>query len=218
MRKCLSYAPYLVAFLVYSFLTLPWLLPNISDTILTDKYDAIIVLGGGITTNCDLDASMQSRMNTAIDLYKEGRAKHFILTGGPQLGSDRCHEAESMRQYALDHHIPDPKLIKENFALNTYQNAYYSIELMKQRGMNSALVVTSDFHLKRAHTIFSEYENFQFKMIGAISKTKGWAKYRERLKEQVLLCFHTVFGVPDRFGLDLKEQNIAEVLKSLAAS
>ncbi len=215
MRKFFPYILFLGLLMVYSFFTLPLLLPVPQSENLADRYDAIIVLGGGLTPNCTLDTSLQARMDKAIDLYRQSYTSRIILTGGLQLNSDNCFEAEAMWAYALQKNIPAEILIKENKALNTYQNAYHAVSLMKKRGMKSALVVTSDFHLKRANLIFEAY-NIDHKMVASTSLSEGRQKYFELVKEQLLLCFHAIFGIPDRFGLDLKEQNLSEVLRSIA--
>ncbi len=215
MRKISPYILFLGLLIVYCFFTLPLLLPVPPNEELADRYDAIIVLGGGLTAGCAIDTSLQSRMDKAIGLYRNSFSQRIILTGGLQLNSDNCFESEAMWAYALNQNVPAEVLIKESKALNTYQNAYYTTALMKRRSMKSALVVTSDFHLKRANLIFKEY-NIQHQMVPAVSLSKGRRKYIELTKEQLLLCFHSVFGIPDRFGLDFKEQNLSEVLKSLA--
>jgi len=201
--------------IVYSFFTLPLLLPVPQNEPLAERYDAIIVLGGGLTSNCKLDASLQARMDKGIELYRNSHSTRIILTGGLQLNSDACFEAEAMRAYALRKNVPAEILIKESQALNTYQNAFHSTTIMENRKMKSALIVTSDFHLKRANLIFEKYD-IDYQMVAASSLSEGARKYSELTKEQLLLCFHSIFGIPERFGLDLKEQNISEVLKSFA--
>lgn len=215
MRKLFSYTLFVGLLMVYCFFTLPLLLPVPQNEKLADRYDVIIVLGGGLTSNCFLDASLQARMDKAIELYRNSFSSTIILTGGLQLNSDDCFEAEAMRVYALQKNIPAEVLIKESKALNTYQNAYYSTSLMKKRGMKRALVVTSNFHLKRANFIFEKY-NIDYQMVASRSLSEGKRKFSELTKEQLLLCFHAVFGMPERFGLDLKEQNFSEILRSIA--
>ena len=154
-------------------------------------------------------------MDKGIELYRNSYSTRIILTGGLQLNSDACFEAEAMRAYALRQNVPAEVLIKESKALNTYQNAYHATTIMKMRSMKSALIVTSDFHLKRANLIFEQY-NIDYQMVPSANQSNGRQKYSEWTKEQLLLCFHSIFGIPDRFGLDLKEQNISEVFRSFA--
>ncbi|MBI2143287.1 YdcF family protein, partial [Candidatus Woesearchaeota archaeon] len=45
------------------------------------KFDAIIVLGAGITGKGNLSRVAKSRMDRAIGLYREGAAPRIIVTG-----------------------------------------------------------------------------------------------------------------------------------------
>jgi len=215
MRNYLLHTFYASAFMLCSFLILPCFLSNNFNNGVIENYDTIIVLGGGVITGCKLDLSMQSRMNTAFELYRQNKSAKMIFTGGPTSPYQKCVESEAMRQYALKKNISEIAIIKESLSLNTYQNAYQTTNLMRELGLNKALIVTSDFHTRRADYIFQQYD-ITFSMVAAPNKSMGERKYKELLKEQVLLCFHTIFGLPDRFGLDLKEQKLAAVLKSLA--
>lgn len=218
MRKLLTLTCYGSAFLACSFLTLPFLLPNnIAELNPSISYDAIVVLGGGVAPDCQLFESMQARMDAAIDLLEQKKSAKLILSGGAPGATFRCLESEAMRQYALTQNVADEIIIKESESLNTYQNAYNTIQIMKLKGLKKALIVTTDFHIKRANAIFNEYD-IEHQMIVANNETKGSMKYRQLFKEQLLLCFHAVLGVPNQFGLHLKEQKLAAVLKSLASS
>lgn len=215
MRKIFSYCYYASACSLGAFLLIPTLLPTISNEIVSSKFDAIIVLGGGLSGNCKLDASLKARMEMAVQLYEQKKATQLIVSGGIQPKNNFCVEAIAMRQFALSKHIPETAIMVEQLARNTYENAYHSVNLMQKKEMTSAIIVTSDFHAKRANLIFEQYP-IEHQMITAISKTTGYQKYSEWCKEQLLLCFHTLFGVPNNFGIDLKEQNFTAVLRNLA--
>lgn len=202
--------------LLLSFISLPLFVSTNSNNSFCKDYDTIIVLGGGLSRHCTLDDSMKERMETAIQFYRENEAK-IILTGGPQQKGGNCLESESMRQYALSQKVLDVDVFKESQALNTYQNAHYAVQLMQEKGLKHALIITSDFHVKRANLIFEKYD-IEYSMIASTNKAKGGEYCKQLLKEQLLLCFHQVFGIPDRFGLDVKDKKLYAVLKSLATS
>lgn len=218
MRKLLTLTCYGSVFLTYSFLTLPFLLPNnIAELNTSTSYDVIVVLGGGVAPDCQLFDSMQARMDAAIHLLEQKKSTKLILSGGAPGGNFQCLESEAMRQYALTQNVADEIIIKESESLNTYQNAYNTVQIMKLRGLKKALIVTTDFHIKRANVIFNEY-NIEHQMIVANNKTTGSMLYTQLFREQLLLCFHAVLGIPNQFGLHLKEQKMAAVLKSLVSS
>lgn len=215
MRKFFSCCSYVSICILGAFLLLPTFLPTSNNEIDIEKYDAIIVLGAGLKGNCTLDASLMARMEKAIELYRQKKASRIIVTGGIQPQNNTCVEAVAMRRFAITKNIPRKAIISEKLARNTYENAFYTTKLMGKEKMKSALIVTSDFHSKRVDFIFGQYPIKQ-KIVPAPSKTIGYQKYKELGKEQLLLCFHTLFGIPDNFGINLSDQNFTTVLKHLA--
>ena len=99
--------------------------------------DVIIMLGGG-------DAG---RMEKAAELYHAGYADHVIIS--PAMDE---HYAQS-KQFALDLGILEVAIIEEVAATSTYTNATETLAIMEERGFQSALVTTSDYHLKRSKLI-----------------------------------------------------------------
>lgn len=52
--------------------------------------------------------------------------------------------------------IPADQIIQENQASSTYTNAVYSLALMKNHQFNSALIVSSDYHIRRVRWCFEK--------------------------------------------------------------
>ncbi|RHW39537.1 YdcF family protein [Lysinibacillus yapensis] len=99
------------------------------------KSDVIIVLSGG-----------EGRLEKAASLYDEGYAPQVLLT---TYGEDGFSKQEVMAAG-----LPDEALILEEEATSTYTNALYSKQIMEKHQLNSAIVVTSDYHTKRTKFIF----------------------------------------------------------------
>ena len=53
--------------------------------------------------------------------------------------------------------VPASAVIEEGRALDTIQNAYYSVKIMQAHGWHSAEVVSSHSHLPRASLIFAHF-------------------------------------------------------------
>ena len=66
-------------------------------------------------------------------------------------------EAQVMQQFAQSQGVPASAIFAEGQSRNTIQNAYYSYKIMQAHDWNSALVVSSPSHLRRASLIFSHY-------------------------------------------------------------
>lgn len=101
--------------------------------------DVIIVLSGG-----------QGRVEKAAELYKAGYAPYVILSNAKEATS----KSGDMVQTALALGIPQDVIYTENAADSTYQNAEYTLPIMKEYSFKSAIVVSSDFHMRRVKFLF----------------------------------------------------------------
>jgi uncharacterized SAM-binding protein YcdF (DUF218 family) len=117
------------------------------------RFDAIIVLG----YPCDRDGNpspMQlARVTEGVREYERGVAPRLILTGGA--AHNGFVESESMARAARSMGVPDSALVIEPEAMDTIQNARFSVHLMEQHGWRSAEIVSSAAHLPRAGWIFN---------------------------------------------------------------
>ncbi|GGF58821.1 hypothetical protein GCM10010912_00020 [Paenibacillus albidus] len=96
--------------------------------------DVIIVLSGG-----------PGRMEAAAKLYEAGYAPYLLLSNGEEAIS----RSGDMRETALALGIPEKAIVTENEALSTYQNAELTLPIMQEHKFTSAIVVSSDFHMRR---------------------------------------------------------------------
>jgi len=121
--------------------------------------DAIICLGNKINTQPEkTDAKL--RAEKAIELYKSGRAKKIIFTGGSAevfSGNNKLiSEAKFMANIALRNNIPKYNIILEENATTTIENAKFSKKIVDTKKFKSAIVVTSKFHILRTKQIFKK--------------------------------------------------------------
>lgn len=122
--------------------------------------DAIVVLGGNTANGrmnwflpYDKDKAVV-RVDTAIDLYKAGRAPKVVLSGGALEGD--ISEARGMAHVMKQQGVPDEALLLENASRTTYENATQTEEELKEHGVKRVLLVTSALHMPRAMAAFSK--------------------------------------------------------------
>ncbi|WP_456404498.1 YdcF family protein [Thiolapillus sp.] len=119
--------------------------------------DIVVLLGGmthGIvptTGRADLSGEVDRLLHAAA-LYKAGKAPLLLLTGGNAQGYEP--EAVSMQKLLLDLGIPEQAMLLESLSRNTRQNAEYSAQILKQRGIERIILVTSAYHMGRARFEF----------------------------------------------------------------
>lgn len=66
---------------------------------------------------------------------------------------------------AARHGIPESRLIHEYDATSTYTNATQTMDKMREHGFTSAIIVTSDYHMKRSKLIFDRVNDGSVKFI-----------------------------------------------------
>ena len=137
---------------------------NHSDTDTPEKADVIIMLGGG-------DAG---RMEKAAELYHAGYADYVMIT--PESADIYPQSTE----FALELGIAEDAIIEEYKATSTYTNAVESLNIMDDYGFNSALVVTSDYHLKRSKLIYDRVGDGQYDLKYIAALGAGGEKWNER--------------------------------------
>lgn len=121
------------------------------------QVDAIVVLGGGVRSNT-WGVNLQSaadRVWFGARLYRAGRAPLVILSGGrlEELGFNMA-EAPAMATFLHDLGVPESAMLLESESRTTRENAVYSEKLLRARGINRVLLVTSALHMPRALATF----------------------------------------------------------------
>lgn len=101
--------------------------------------DVIIVLSGG-----------PGRVEEGAELYKANYSPYIIFSHTKESTSS----SGDMLKTALALGIPPDAILTEDAALSTYQNAELTLPIMKEQGFTSAIVVSSDFHMRRVKFIF----------------------------------------------------------------
>ncbi len=122
------------------------------------KADVIIVLGGGVVKDTkSLPWSVQERARKGIELYQEKYARNMILAGGLVKGASYT-ESEIMRAYVEILGVAPGDIFEEKSSSSTYENAVFSKGIMENNNWHTALLVTSDYHTKRACKVFKKLE------------------------------------------------------------
>lgn len=121
--------------------------------------DAIVLLGGGVQPSSidyprPTPRSANDRVRHAARLFKAGRAPVLVLSGGSSRQLFTSTEAEAMRELLLELGVPASAMLLEDRSMNTRENAAYTAELLRTRGIHRILLVTSAWHMARAEALF----------------------------------------------------------------
>jgi uncharacterized SAM-binding protein YcdF (DUF218 family) len=129
------------------------------------EYELGIVLTG--VTNLNKTAYDRTFFNKgadrathAVQLYKLGKIKKILITGGQGLDpSNPNTEAKLLRDFMVMTGVPPADILVETEALNTRENALFSKEVLSKNGFKleqEFLLITSAFHMPRSKGCFDK--------------------------------------------------------------
>jgi len=113
----------------------------------TRAADAIVVLGAAQFNGTPSDV-FEARLRHAVDLWKTGIARWFVVTGGKVPG-DRTTEAATARAWAMAHGVPANVIIGEFRGRNTLSSLESVAALFQADGIHSAVFVSDETHMLR---------------------------------------------------------------------
>lgn len=116
-----------------------------------ENTDAAIVLGAAVWGK-EVSPVFRERINHGVNLYKTGRVKKLIFTGG-QGNPDEATEAATARQYAIQQGVKEEDILLEEKSHKTYENIYFAKQVADKNGIRKVLIVSDPLHLKRSVTM-----------------------------------------------------------------
>lgn len=136
------------------------------------KADAAIVLGAAVWGN-EVSPVFRERINHAIDLYRSGKVRKIILTGG-QGNSDELTEAATARRYAIKNGVPEDDILIEESSHTTYENVVNAKQLVDANGLKKVLIVSDPLHMKRAVAMASDIGLEAYPSPTPTTRYQGW--------------------------------------------
>lgn len=120
------------------------------DGLPTDDSLCIIVLGFGLKDNGDMKPELLDRLEVALNSAEKYPEAYILCTGGETANVPGVSEAGQMGTWLLSKGIPHNRLILEDDALSTTENARNSLRLLWQDypQVKSIALVTSDYHIR----------------------------------------------------------------------
>lgn len=133
------------------------------------KADVIIAISGGDTT---------SRAEKAINLYRQNFAKNIIFSGAAADPSSPSN-AKVMYDLAVKKGVPQSAIKLDETSENTRQNSENVAKILKENGWTNAILVSENYHLRRAYTNFVGADaQANFRTTAAKNQIFWWAEPR----------------------------------------
>ena len=164
---------------------LAWRIYSFGNTTSDAGADAAIVLGAAVWTD-QVSPVFKERINHAIDLYRTGRVRKLIFTGG-QGNPGEPTESAAARDYALQGGVPANDILIEEKSHTTYENILYAKQLADTHGINKVLIVSDPLHMKRAMTMAQDAG-----LVAEASPTPS-TRYQGLSSQMILLAHETYY-------------------------
>lgn len=132
-----------------------WRAAHTDDASRIDRADAILVLGAA-QYDGEPSPVFEGRLAHAALLYREGRAPTVIVLGGSAPG-DRTSEAEAGRDWLIaSEGLPREAVVASAVGGTTLESLEAAAGLMRDRGMESAFLVSDPWHNLRVKRMASD--------------------------------------------------------------
>lgn len=164
--------------------------------------DAAVVLGAAAWGN-QPSPVLRERVNYAVELYRSGRVRWLICTGGARR-PDFPTEAEVACRYAERQGVPVSAVLLETRSRNTRDNLAFAKELADAHQIRTFAVVSDPFHMARAEFIAAR---LGMDVKAAPTPTSRFQHWRERLmfggRETLLYLEQVISEGLSWFGVDV---------------
>ncbi len=146
------------------------------------KADAAIVLGAAVWGD-EVSPVFRERINHAIDLYRSGKVRKLIFTGG-QGNRRELTEAAAARAYAIKNGVPADDILIEDRSHTTYENVINAKQLADANGLRKVLIVSDPLHMKRAVTMARDVGLDAYPSPTPTTRYQGWRSQIESLAHE----------------------------------
>ena len=118
--------------------------PRLRTTADVPARDVAVVFGAGLWKGRPTPY-LAHRLDTAAELYRTGKVRVLLVTGDNSRTA--YDEPSAMRAYLTERGVPEGRIVSDYAGFDTWDSC---VRAKKVFGVDRAVLVTQDFHIKRA--------------------------------------------------------------------
>ncbi|MBV1839235.1 YdcF family protein [Photobacterium ganghwense] len=119
--------------------------------VLKDK-GAIVTLGYALNPDGSMHQILIERLETTLAMAKANPDTLIVLTGG--VPKNHKTEGKLMADWLIAKGVSKDRLIEENYATSTVDNALFSSYALARHGIKHATIISSASHVRRGQALF----------------------------------------------------------------
>jgi len=114
----------------------------VSSVAAVKNKELAVVFGAKVYSDSTLSPVATQRILAAVELFKEGKINKIFISGT----NESNNEVITLKQFAVDHGVPEDKVITDYFGFDTNDACKH----FSQLGYKEAIFLTQKFHLPRS--------------------------------------------------------------------
>jgi len=118
------------------------------------RADIAVVLGNRVDADSSLSPVLQGRVDKALQLYRQGRIRTIMVSGGRGMTGGKVPEGMAMKKYLVRNGVPADRVIEDNDGENTYLTAKDFRVVNDSLHYSCVIVVSTFYHITRCKYIF----------------------------------------------------------------
>ena len=166
--------------------------------IFNSKVDAVIILANLMDKNGELNSESCSRACLAAELFIKNKARYLIACGWAYRSDSDLPISTAIKRCIISNYEINPSSIfEEEHSRDTVGDAYFTkVNFAINYGLKNLIVVTSDYHVKRAERIFKFIYGNEFNINVAGAKTHKNSKILKHELHSLEVFQNTFKGIP----------------------
>jgi len=170
------------------------ILYNFKNRFSLGKADAAIVLGAA-TFGKKPSPVFKSRIDYAVQLFKNKLINWIIFTGGMDK-KNKLPEAVVAQMYAHKQGVPSSRILIETKSKSTKENLIFAKNLAKKYKINSFLIISDPYHMKRAMNFAESFLINTYPAPVISSRYKSYSKKLNFLiREMIYTYINTLISI-----------------------
>ncbi|ACH63373.1 transporter [Aliivibrio fischeri MJ11] len=114
--------------------------------------NAIITLGYALNPDGSMNPILIDRLNATLDMAKKNPNSYIVVTGG--VPKNHKTEGKLMADWLVKNGIDASRIIEDNYARSTVENALYSSYALARHNIDHATIISSASHVRRGQALF----------------------------------------------------------------